>query len=389
MKRAVIIVLDSVGIGELPDAGLYGDTGSNTLGNIAQHVKGFSIPNLQKLGLGNIDNIKGIARTDNPLGCYGRMAEKSLGKDTTTGHWEIAGIILQKPFPVYPDGFPDEIIKEFEKRIGTKILGNVAASGTEIIKKLGKQHVATGYPIVYTSADSVFQIAAHEDVIPVNKLYEMCEIARDILKGDHAVGRVIARPFAGTEGNYVRTDRRHDFSLKPIKKTILDFIVEAGYKVKAVGKIVDIFGGCGVTDSVHIHGNMDGVDKTLDYMRENFEGIIFTNLVDFDMLYGHRNDAEGYANALMEFDRRVPEIIEALSDDDLLIITADHGCDPTTESTDHSREYVPLIVYGKKLRRNVNLGTRETFADIAASLAQMFNVENPGNGKGFYEDVIL
>jgi len=247
----------------------------------------------------------------------------------------------------------------------------------------------TVYPIVYTSADSVFQTAAHEDIIPVKKLYEICEIARDILKGEHAVGRVIARPFTGTEGNYVRTDRRHDFSLKPVKKTILDSLVESGYEVKAVGKIIDIFGGRGITDSVHIHNNMDGVGKTIDYLKDEFEGIIFTNLVDFDMLYGHRNDVEGYASALMDFDRRVPEIIESLSDNDILIITADHGCDPVTESTDHSREYVPLIVYGKKLRRNVNLGTRETFADVSATLAQMFNIENPGKGKGFYEDVIL
>lgn len=389
MKRAIVIVMDSVGIGELPDAAQYGDMGSNTLGNIAQSVKGFSLPNLEKLGLGNIDNIKGFKGINDASGCYGRMAEKSPGKDTTTGHWEIAGIILENPFPVYPNGFPEEIIKEFEYRIGTKVIGNIPASGTEIIKELGRQHVMTGYPIVYTSADSVFQIAAHEDVIPVQKLYEICEIARGILKGDHAVGRVIARPFKGTEGNYVRTERRHDYSLKPIKKTILDFLIENGYEVKAVGKIVDIFGGQGITDSVHIHGNMDGVDKTLEYMRDRFDGIIFTNLVDFDMLYGHRNNIEGYAEALIEFDGRVPEILKTLADDDILIITADHGCDPTTESTDHSREYVPLLVYGKMLRRNVNLGTRDTFADIAASLAQMFNLENPGNGKGFYEDVIL
>jgi len=343
MKRAVIIVMDSVGIGELPDAAKYGDTGSNTLGNIAAAIKGFSLPNLERLGLGNIDGIKGFKAQPEPLGCYGRMAEQSAGKDTTTGHWEIAGIILDRPFPVYPDGFPADIIEEFERRINTKILGNVAASGTEIIKQLGQQHVMTGYPIVYTSADSVFQIAAHEEVIPIERLYEICRIARDLLQGEHAVGRVIARPFIGSDGNFTRTDRRRDFSLKPVGKTILDCAVEKGYQVKAVGKIEDIFGGRGITEAVHTHDNMDGVNRTLEYMREDFEGIIFTNLVDFDMIYGHRNNVEGYAEALRKFDERVPEILDALKPEDILMITADHGCDPTTGSTDHSREYVRCL----------------------------------------------
>jgi phosphopentomutase len=389
MKRAIIVVLDSVGIGELPDADRYGDRGSNTLGNIAASIDGFRLPNLEKLGLGCIDGIKGFERSDSPLGSYCRMAEKSAGKDTTTGHWEMAGIVLEKPFPVFPNGFPQEVIKRFETAIGTKTLGNFASSGTEIIKQLGRQHMMTEYPIVYTSADSVFQIAAHEDIIPVEKLYEMCRIAREILQGDYAVGRVIARPFTGNDGSFARTDRRHDFSLKPIKGTVLDSISGKGLKVKAVGKIEDIFCGCGITDSMHIHGNMDGVDKTLDYIKEDFEGLIFTNLVDFDMLYGHRNNVEGYARALTEFDKRVPELMEAMKDDDMLLITADHGCDPTTPSTDHSREYVPLLLYGKKVKQGINLGTRASFADIAQTLSEMFATGVNYSGTSFYEEVTV
>ena len=389
MKRAIIVVMDSAGIGELPDAGRYGDEGSNTIGNISLAIGGLSLPNLEMLGLGRIDGAKGIRSVESPIGSFGRMAEKSAGKDTTTGHWEMAGIILEKPFPVYPDGFPPEVIRRFEAAIGTKTLGNYAASGTEIIKQLGRKHVMTEYPIVYTSADSVFQIAAHEDVIPIDRLYEICRIARGILQGEHAVGRVIARPFIGNEGSYTRTDRRHDFSLNPIKSTVLDGISGKGLKVKAVGKIKDIFAGCGITDSVYIHGNMDGVDKTLDYIKEDFEGLIFTNLVDFDMLYGHRNDAAGYAKALIDFDKRVPELLEAMKEDDLLMITADHGCDPTTQSTDHSREYVPLLLYGKKAKRGINLGTRASFTDIAQTLSEMFSIGSDFSGTSFYRDVIL
>ena len=389
MKRAIIVVMDSVGIGELPDADSYGDRGSNTLGNIAAAIDGFRLPNLEKLGLGCIEGMKGFEREEAPLGSYGRMAEKSAGKDTTTGHWEMAGIILEKPFPVFHDGFPQDVIRRFETAIGTKTLGNFAASGTEIIKQLGRQHIMTEYPIVYTSADSVFQIAAHEDVIPIDRLYEMCWIARGILQGEYAVGRVIARPFTGNEGSFTRIDRRHDFSLKPIKGTVLDSISGKGLKVKAVGKIEDIFSGCGITDSVHIHGNMDGVDKTLDYIKEDFEGLIFTNLVDFDMLYGHRNNVEGYANALIEFDKRVPELMEAMNDDDMLLVTADHGCDPTTPSTDHSREYVPLLIYGKKAKQGVNLGTRASFTDIAQTLSEMFSTAADYSGTSFYRDVVL
>ena len=387
MKRAIIIVLDSVGMGELPDAEKYGDKGSNTLGNIAACIEGFSLPNLEALGLGNIDNIVGINSVKKPKGCFGRMAEKSAGKDTTTGHWEISGIILNNPFPVYPNGFPKEIIDTFEKLANTKVIGNIVASGTEIIKMLGDQHVKTGYPIIYTSADSVFQIAAHEDVISIEKLYDMCEKAREILKGEHAVGRVIARPFIGSSGDYKRTDRRRDFSLEPIGKTILDYVKEKGLYVKGVGKIEDIFNKRGITHAVHTHNNEDGVDKTLEYLEESFEGILFTNLVDFDMLYGHRNDVKAYANALVEFDKRLPEILNALKDDDILFITADHGCDPTTESTDHSREYVPLLVYGKNLKENVNLGTRSTFCDIAATIEHYLDITAELPGKSFMDDI--
>jgi phosphopentomutase len=389
MGRVVIIVMDSVGAGELPDAVKYGDVGSNTLGNIAASIKGFSLPNLENLGLGWIDGLDRYNRSLKPIGNYGKMAEKSAGKDTTTGHWEMSGIILDKPFPVYPHGFPRDVIDAFEKAIGTKSIGNVVASGTEIIKEMGQEHVTTGYPIVYTSADSVFQIAAHEEVIPIERLYEICRIAREILKGEHGVGRVIARPFVGTEGNFTRTDRRHDFSLEPVGRTILDALKENGYDVRGVGKIKDIFCGRGLTSYVYIHNNMDGVDKTITYMNDDFNGLIFTNLVDFDMLYGHRNNVEGYAAALKEFDSRIPEIIHNLREDDILIITADHGCDPTTSSTDHSREYVPLLVYGRKLKKGVNLGTRSSFTDIAQTVADIIGIDPMIHGESFYGDIRL
>ncbi|MDQ2086198.1 phosphopentomutase [Herbivorax sp. ANBcel31] len=388
MKRAVIIVLDSLGVGELPDAYKYTDEGSNTLGNIAKTVKNFFIPNLANIGLGNIDAITGIDFCDKPSGCFGKMAEKSPGKDTTTGHWELSGIILDRPFPVYPDGFPKEIINEFEESIKVSTLANYPASGTEIINRLGDEHVKTGYPIVYTSADSVFQIAAHEDVIPVERLYEMCSIARRMLQGKHGVGRVIARPFVGISGNYVRTKRRKDFSLDPVNKTILDYACEKGYHVMAVGKIEDIFNNRGITHSKHTSNNMDGVDRTIEFIKSQSEGIIFTNLVDFDMVYGHRNDALGYAKALEEFDARVPEILKELKEEDILIITADHGCDPTTKSTDHSREYVPLLVYGKNIKNNVNLKTRSSFSDVAATIAEYLQIESDICGKSFLKDIL-
>lgn len=388
MKRVIIVVLDSAGIGEMPDAAEYGDEGSNTLGNIAAAVSGFSLPNLEKLGLGNIDGIVGFKPVGESLGCYGKMAERSAGKDTTTGHWELAGITLQRPFPVYPDGFPEEVVRRFENEIGTKTLGNYPASGTVIINELGHQHVKTGYPIIYTSADSVFQVAAHEDVIPPDRLYRICRIARRILTGEHAVGRVIARPFTGTEGNYTRTANRRDFSLEPPDKTLLDHVKEAGLEVKAVGKIDDIFAGRGITESVHTQGNMDGVDKTIRFIREDFSGLIFANLVDFDMKFGHRNDTVGYANALREFDGRVPEIIGSMKEHDILFITADHGCDPTTASTDHSREYVPLLVYGRNARRGVDLGTRKTFSDLAQTAAEYLGIDARFGAESFLSDIV-
>ena len=387
MKRVIIIVLDSAGIGELPDAAEYGDEGSNTLGNIAAAVPGFSLPNLEKLGLGNIDGIVGFKAAEEPLGCFGKMAERSVGKDTTTGHWELAGITLRKPFPVYTEGFPGDLVERFEKAIGTKTLGNYPASGTVIIKELGQQHVKTGYPIIYTSADSVFQIAAHEDVIPVQRLYEICRTAREILTGEHAVGRVIARPFTGSDGNYTRTANRRDFSLEPPEKTLLDHVKEAGLEVKAVGKIDDIFAGRGITQSIHVKDNMEGVDKTIGFIKERFSGLIFANLVDFDMYYGHRNDPDGYARALEEFDGRVPEIIDAMARQDILFITADHGCDPTTVSTDHSREYVPLLVYGKEIRMGINLGTRKTFSDLAQTTAEYLGTGGEFDAVSFYGDI--
>jgi len=386
MKRVVLIVLDSVGIGELPDADLYGDKGSNTLANTALKVGGFSLPNFEKLGLGKIYPILGLKENIKALGAYGKMGEKSPGKDTTTGHWELSGLILDKPFPVYPNGFPPDLIKRFEEAIGRKTLGNKPASGTAIIEELGEEHLKTGYPIVYTSADSVFQIAAHEEVIPLEELYQMCKIARGLLTGEHAVGRVIARPFIGTPGNFKRTPNRHDYSLEPTGKTVLDKLVEKGFEVYGVGKIYDIFAGRGLTWHESTKNNEDGILKTIDLLAKDFTGLLFTNLVDFDMVYGHRNDAAGYYGALKQFDSYLPQIIEKLRDDDLLIITADHGCDPTTPSTDHSREYVPIMVYGKGVKEDVNLGVRQTFADVAATIEEIFSLE-PGVGQSFWSEI--
>ncbi len=386
VKNVVLMVLDSVGVGALPDAEEYGDSGSNTLANIAAAVGGLKLPNLQKLGLGNIIDIMGVPPVDKPLASFGKMSELSAGKDTTTGHWEISGIVLDKPFPVFPEGFPDTFIQEFEKRIGRKTIANEVASGTEIIDRLGPEHMQTGYPIVYTSADSVFQIAAHEEVIPIDELYNMCRIAREMLTGGLAVGRVIARPFVGKPSSFKRTSNRHDFSLEPVGVNILDKLKENNYSVLAVGKINDIFAGRGITEAVHTENNMDGIDKTAVFIKRNKTGLVFTNLVDFDSSFGHRNNPRGYADALEELDTRLPEIIKLITDDKLLIITADHGCDPTTVSTDHSREYVPLLVYGPGIKSGVNLGTRKSFADIAASIAQVFNIEF-GVGTGFMDVV--
>ncbi|MZP28424.1 phosphopentomutase [Heliobacterium undosum] len=380
-KRVILIVLDSVGIGELPDADRYGDRGSHTLGNIARAVGGLRLPHLAKLGLGNIDAIDGVAPVERPEGAFGKMAERAPGKDTTTGHWELAGVVLDKPFPVYPDGFPPEVMEAFEKAIGRSTLGNVAASGTEIIERLGEEHMATGAPIVYTSADSVFQIAAHEEVIPLEELYRYCQIARDILQGDHAVGRVIARPFVGVPTAFRRTTNRHDYSLKPPGRLAFDVIREAGQEVAAIGKIYDIYAGQGFSRHVSTRSNMEGVDHTLAYMREVDQGLIMTNLVDFDMLYGHRNDPEGYAQALQDFDARLPEILAALAPEDLLILTADHGCDPTTASTDHSREYVPVLLTGREVQHGVDVGVRSTFADVGETVLAWLGLPSLGVGQ--------
>ena len=384
--RVIIIVLDGCGVGEMPDAAEYGDVGSNTLANTARAVGGLDLPNLQRMGLGNLTSIEGVPPRSDCTASYGMMCELSKGKDTTTGHWEMAGIITERPFPTYPHGFPAEVIGEFEQAIGRGTLGNYPASGTEIIKELGEEHVQTGKPIVYTSADSVFQIAAHEDVIPVEQLYDMCLKARNILTGEHNVGRVIARPFVGTPGSFNRTDRRRDFSVEPPYPMILDRLHEAGIQVIGIGKICDIFTGRGLTECVHITGNPDGINKTIKAIRTDKKGFIFTNLVDFDMLYGHRNDPQGFAFGLREFDDRLPEIQDAMNPDDLLLITADHGVDPTTPGTDHSREKVPLLVWGKN-SRCVNMGERETFADIAATLSEFYALTPWPMGKSFLDEI--
>lgn len=380
MKRGIIIVLDAVGIGELPDAALYGDEGSNTLMHVKEAKPELDLKNMCSLGLGLIDGYNVYEKTDDPIGAYGKMIERSKGKDTTTGHWEISGIVLDKPFPTYPKGFPDEVIKEFEKAVGRRVLGNYAASGTAIIQDLGDEHVKTGRPIVYTSADSVFQIAAHEEIIPVDELYKMCEKARAILTGEHGVARVIARPFIGEGGHYTRTERRKDFSLPPIAPTLLDYMKEQGKEVACVGKIEDIFCNRGITKSVHTHTNAEGIEQTIKYINEAFEGLIFTNLVDTDMLYGHRNDVEGFADSLKYFDNKLPAIMDAMKDEDILFITSDHGCDPTTPSTDHSREHSFLLMYGKSIEPK-NLGTRKTFSDIAKTIAEYIGIKGELKGE--------
>jgi len=388
IRRVILIVLDSVGIGALPDANQYGDHDSDTLGNTARAVGGLRLPNLQKLGLGNVHSILGVSPELKPLAAYGRMAELSAGKDTTIGHWEIAGVISPKSLPTYPRGFPQELIAEYEQRIGRKVLGNYPASGTVIIEELGAEHMRTGFPIVYTSADSVFQVAAHEGIIPVEELYRICRLAREMLRGEHNVGRVIARPFIGTPGAFQRTDRRRDFSAAPPGPTLLDHVLQAGQTVWAVGKIDDIFAGQGIQHAIHTHDNMDGVEKTLEAMEKAGPGLIFTNLVDFDMVYGHRNNAQGYAAALHAVDERVPELLNAMRSDDVLIFTADHGCDPTTPSTDHSREYVPLLVYGALIQSGVNLGTRVTFADVGATIAEWLGIQPLQAGHSFANEVL-
>lgn len=384
MKRFFIIVLDSMGIGAMPDAYLWHDEGSNTLGAIRNHPA-FNCLQLKKLGLFNVDTVGGGVQS--PLASYARLEETSKGKDTTIGHWEIAGIVSPKPLPTYPDGFPAEVIEEFERRTGRKTVCNKPYSGTEVIKDYGRHHVETGDLIVYTSADSVFQIAAHEDVVPVETLYEYCRIARDILVGEHSVGRVIARPFTG-EYPYVRTSNRHDFSLVPYGTTMLDLLMKNGLSTISVGKIYDIFAGKSVSESNRTTSNADGMEKTLLLQKRDFEGLCFVNLVDFDMKYGHRNDVEGYAAAMTEFDGYLEKFLDGMRDDDLLIITADHGCDPATPSTDHSREYVPMLICGKHVREGVNLGTRSSFADISATVLEYFGVDpEDTSGNSFLKEV--
>lgn len=379
-NRVILLVLDSVGIGALPDADKYGDVGSNTIANIANAVGGLKLPTLENMGLGNIHPINGVREVDNPVAAYGKMAEMSPGKDTTTGHWEFVGIVLEEPFPTYLNGFPDKLIKEYEEKIGTKTLGNYAESGTVIIDKFGEEHQKTGYPIVYTSADSVFQIAAHEDVIPIERLYEICEIARKMLQGEHSVGRVIARPFEGEPGNYTRTGNRKDFSRLPESKIVLESMKDANLQVISVGKIYDIYSGIGITKSFKSKSNLDGLNTTLKLMKEEFSGLIMTNLVDFDMMYGHRNDVEGYAKALEETDGMLKMILVNMKEDDLLLVTADHGCDPTYPGNDHTREYVPILAYGKGVDP-INLGVRESFTDIAATLVKVFDLKDEYKGR--------
>ena len=389
MKKIILVVTDSLGVGELPDAEKYGDKRADTFGHIVEKCGELKIPNLLKLGMGNIDGVCGgrLAKAE-PVGCFGKMAELSKGKDTTTGHWELAGLRTDVPFKTYPDGFPKEFMEEFEKEIGMGCLGNYPASGTAIIEELGPEHEATGKPIVYTSADSVFQIAANTDVIPLERLYEICKTARRLLVGDWACGRVIARPYVIRDGKRERTSDRRDFAVTPPEDTVLDMVSKSGKTMYGVGKIGDIFNQKGLTESVHTVSNMDGVDKTLEAMKMDFEGFIFTNLVDFDSKYGHRRDPEGYGRCIEEFDRRIPELMEALGDEDILMICADHGNDPVAHGTDHTREYVPILVYGKNLKQGVNLGIRQSFADAGASVCDFLGIEGPAIGESFLPSVL-
>ncbi len=387
MNNFIVIILDGLGIGELPDASKYKDEGSNTLTNMAEFVEGLSVPNLEKLGLGNIYPIKGISPQTNPLASFGKMAEISVGKDSTTGHWELAGLKIKKPFPLYPNGFPEDVINKFIKETEVDgILGNIPASGTEIIMKLGDEHIKTKYPIVYTSADSVFQIAAHENVIPLETLYKICEIARNkVLIGKHAVARVIARPFIGSSNNYQRTTNRKDFSLDPYDYTILDYLYNEKIDTIAIGKINDLFNYRGIKFQLKTKSNLEGIEKIIDITGHVSNSFIFANLVDFDVYYGHRNDPIGFANALIEFDNYLPDVLKNIDDSDALVITADHGNDPTTSSTDHSREYVPLLFY-RKNKKSKNLGIRNTFADVAQTVAHFFKVNNSLYGRSFLNE---
>lgn len=387
IRRVIVIVLDACGIGEAPDSAAFGDAGSNTIVHTAQAVGGLKCPNLERLGLGHLDDIPGIAPVDAPAASFATMREQSAGKDSTSGHWELMGLVLDQPFPVYPDGFGPAIIDRFIAGTGRGILGNCPASGTEIIKELGDRHCATGDLIVYTSADSVFQIAAHEEIVPIDELYRYCRIARAILRGDDAVGRVIARPFAGASGSYTRTTRRRDFSLSPPRPTTLNHLMAAGIETVGIGKIDDLFAGDGLSVKIHTESNIDGMNRTIAALADHDSGLIFTNLVETDMLWGHRNDPVGFASALQEFDRQLGGLLAAMIPTDALFISADHGCDPTMPSTDHSRELVPLLAYGPALRAGVNLGRRECFADLAATISEIFSVCEPEAGVSFWTDI--
>ncbi len=387
IKRVFLIVLDSVGIGELPDADKYGDKGSNTL-KACYNTGKLNIPNMQSIGIFNIDGIDFGNKCNEPKGAYGRMAEASKGKDTTIGHWEISGIISEKPLPTYPNGFPKELVDEFEAKTGRKILCNKPYSGTQLLLDYGREHVKTGDLIVYTSADSVWQIAAHEDIVPVEKLYEYCQIARDMLTGEHNVGRVIARPFVGEYPDYKRTTNRHDFSLEPPKNTFLDEIKKAGLDTIGVGKIYDIFAGKGINDYTRTVNNSDGMAKTMQYADKDFKGVCFINLVDFDMVYGHRNNALGYTEALNAFDKELADLLGKLGENDVLMVTADHGCDPSTPSTDHSREYTPLLIAGNKIKTDINLGTRKCFSDIGKTVCDLLGVNSDIAGESFADKIL-
>lgn len=389
LKRAILIVLDGVGAGANPDAQAYGDEGASSLEHCALAIGGLALPNLGSIGLGNITPIMGTPPTEHARGAFGRMVEAAAGKDSTTGHWEMTGVVLQKPLPTYPHGFPPEVVEPFEKAIGRKVLGNKAASGTEIIKELGEEHVRTGRPILYTSADSVFQIAAHQDVIPLAELYHMCEIARHMLTGEHAVGRVIARPFIGTAGNFKRTEHRRDFSLQPLGTTLLDLLKDSGKDVIGLGKIEDLFAGRGLTKRDHTETNSDSMKATLRWLEKDFNGLLFVNLVEFDMLWGHRRDSQGYAQALRDVDTWFAQVQEVMRAGDAIFFTADHGVDPTFRGSDHTREHVPLLAYGAPVRAGVNLGTRSTFADLGQTLAQAFDVGQLAAGTSFAHEIGL
>jgi phosphopentomutase len=387
-KRIFLIVMDSVGIGEAPDADKFGDRGSDTFGHIAEKMNGLKMPNMAKLGLSNIRQIEGIKKAEKPLAFYTKMQEASNGKDTMTGHWEIMGLNIQTPFRVFPDGFPEELVAELEKRTGRKIIGNKPASGTEILDELGEEHMKTGALIVYTSADSVLQIAAHEEIVPLDEQYKICEIARELtLDEKYMVGRVIARPFVGEPGNFKRTPNRHDYALKPFDRTVMNELQDAGYDVVAIGKIHDIYDGEGVTKSMRTVSNMDGMDKLIESLDMDFTGLSFVNLVDFDALFGHRRDPIGYGKALEEYDARLPEVFAKMKEDDLLIITADHGNDPVHPGTDHTREYVPLIVYSPQMKEGSALPIRQTFADLGATIAENFHVKMPNYGQSFLQEL--